>query len=92
MGTELHLGDLGPAVNKLQPEVDRRRAAATRVSLAVTLALAVAAVMALSGGRALASHVSCGEVITADTTLDSDRGERARPPGQRLRHRCGRRG
>jgi len=36
------------------------------------LALAVSAVGALSEGRALASHVSCGEVITTDTTLDSD--------------------
>jgi parallel beta-helix repeat protein len=72
MATELHLGDHGPAVKKLQPEVDRQRAPATRVSLALTLALAVAGVIALSGGRALASHVGCGEVITTDTTLDSD--------------------
>jgi parallel beta-helix repeat protein len=42
------------------------------VSFAVILALAVAGVMVLSGGRALASHVSCGDTITTDTTLDSD--------------------
>jgi hypothetical protein len=43
---------------------------ATLASLAVILALAVAS--AIGGGRALASHVSCGAVITTDTTLDSD--------------------
>ena len=33
--------------------------------------LAVATLLA-SGGQALASHVQCGDVITQDTTLDSD--------------------
>ena len=33
--------------------------------------LAVGALLT-SGGQALASHVDCGDVITADTTLDSD--------------------
>jgi len=47
-------------------------AGATFVSLAAILGLAVAGVMALNGGRALASHVSCGDTITTDTTLDSD--------------------
>jgi parallel beta-helix repeat protein len=36
------------------------------------MALAVATVFALGAGQALASHVSCGDVITHDTTLDSD--------------------
>jgi parallel beta-helix repeat protein len=38
----------------------------------VILALAVAGVMALSGGRALAQPVGCGDTITADTTLHKD--------------------
>jgi hypothetical protein len=32
----------------------------------------VAVVLAVSGGQASASHVGCGDTITADTTLDSD--------------------
>ena len=43
---------------------------ATLASLGVILALAVAG--AMGGGRASASHVACGDTITADTTLDSD--------------------
>ncbi len=43
---------------------------ATLASLGVILALAVAG--AMGGGRAPASHVACGDTITADTTLDSD--------------------
>jgi parallel beta-helix repeat protein len=43
---------------------------ATLASLAVILEVAVAG--AMGGGRALASHVGCGAVITTDTTLDSD--------------------
>jgi Periplasmic copper-binding protein (NosD) len=39
---------------------------------AVIFALAVVGAMLLGGGRASASHVSCGDIITADTTLDSD--------------------
>jgi parallel beta-helix repeat protein len=38
----------------------------------MVLALVVAGVTALGSGQALASHVSCGDTITADTTLDSD--------------------
>jgi parallel beta-helix repeat protein len=38
----------------------------------VTLTLAVLGVIVLGGGRALASHVDCGDTINADTTLDSD--------------------
>jgi parallel beta-helix repeat protein len=49
-----------------------RAARAAFVSLAVILGVAVAGVMDSSGGQALASHVSCGDTITADTTLDSD--------------------
>ena len=44
---------------------------ATLASLAVIL-LAVAVPGAMGGGRALASHVGCGDMITTDTTLDSD--------------------
>ena len=44
---------------------------ATLASLAVVL-LAVAAPGSMGGGRTPASHVSCGDTITADTTLDSD--------------------
>ena len=40
-------------------------------SLAVIL-LAVAVPGSMGDGRALASHVGCGAVITTDTTLDSD--------------------
>jgi Periplasmic copper-binding protein (NosD) len=43
----------------------------TRISLAI-LALGVGGYLALSPGEASASHVSCGDTITADTTLDSD--------------------
>lgn len=45
-------------------------APATLVSIAVILGLV--GVMVLTGGEARASHVSCGDTITADTTLDSD--------------------
>ena len=41
-------------------------------SRAMVLALVVAGFTVLGGGQALASHVSCGETITTDTTLDSD--------------------
>jgi parallel beta-helix repeat protein len=44
-----------------------------RLLVAVLVAVVAAAgAMALGGGRALASHVSCGDTITADTTLDTD--------------------
>jgi hypothetical protein len=35
-------------------------------------ALAAATFLALSASQALANHVQCGDVITQDTTLDSD--------------------
>jgi parallel beta-helix repeat protein len=47
-------------------------APATLVSLAVLVAFAVVGSTAVGGGRALASQVSCGERITADTTLQQD--------------------
>jgi parallel beta-helix repeat protein len=43
-----------------------------RPSGAIFLAAALALVLAVPGGEAIASHVSCGDTITADTTLDSD--------------------
>ena len=45
--------------------------AASRIAL-VIFALAVVGLMAFGDGQASASHVSCGDKITADTTLDSD--------------------
>jgi Right handed beta helix region len=38
----------------------------------VVLMLAIGGFFALGAGQASASHVSCGDTITADTTLDSD--------------------
>ena len=45
--------------------------AASRISL-VIFALAVVGLMAFGDSQASASHVSCGDTITADTTLDID--------------------
>jgi large repetitive protein len=45
--------------------------AASRIFLAI-FAFAVAGLMAFGASQASASHVSCGDTITADTTLDSD--------------------
>jgi parallel beta-helix repeat protein len=53
---------------KLRP----RTPPAVLVSLATVVALAATGAMALGGGPSSASHVSCGDMITADTTLDSD--------------------
>jgi parallel beta-helix repeat protein len=47
-------------------------AAPTLVSLAVFVAFAVVGATAASGGGVLARQVSCGERITADTTLQQD--------------------
>jgi hypothetical protein len=55
-------------LTRLRPQA----APATLASLTVMVTLAVAGVIALDIGRAQASHVSCGDTITADTTLDSD--------------------
>ena len=43
----------------------------SRISLAI-FALVVAGLMGFGASEAPASHVSCGDTITADTTLDSD--------------------
>ena len=40
--------------------------------LVAVFACTVAAALVLSSGRAWANHVSCGDTITTDTTLDSD--------------------
>jgi parallel beta-helix repeat protein len=59
--------------NQVVPVKLRHYAApATLVLLAAMVALAAASPMAVGGGRPLASHVSCGDTITADTTLDGD--------------------
>jgi parallel beta-helix repeat protein len=58
--------DMMPA--KLRP----RTAPTVLVSLATLVAFAATGAMALGGGPSSASHVSCGDTITADTTLDSD--------------------
>jgi large repetitive protein len=42
------------------------------LGLALLAALLVAVLLSLSAGPALANHVQCGDVITQDTTLDSD--------------------
>jgi hypothetical protein len=47
-------------------------AIAMRVRDASMFVALAAACLALTAGQASASHVSCGDTITADTTLDSD--------------------
>lgn len=42
------------------------------LKLSCVLALATATAMTLGPGTALATHLSCGDTITADTTLDGD--------------------
>jgi parallel beta-helix repeat protein len=49
-----------------------RKGARGRWLMPTTLAAALAALLVLSADQALASHVDCGEIITEDTTLDSD--------------------
>jgi len=44
----------------------------SRLGSAVLTALSLVMLFALSAGAARASHVQCGDVITQDTTLDSD--------------------
>jgi large repetitive protein len=44
----------------------------TRLGPLFATALAALAFFAMSAGQALADHVQCGDVITQDTTLDSD--------------------
>jgi large repetitive protein len=43
--------------------------------LSGTVAVATAALLILGGGDAFANHVSCGDTITADTTLDRNLGD-----------------
>jgi parallel beta-helix repeat protein len=50
------------------PHLRRREWLSTTVVLAAT----VAVILAVTGGEASADHVSCGDTITVDTTLDSD--------------------
>ena len=51
----------------------RRPAAPIRLfALGSALAVTTAAFLVVGSGQALANHVSCGDEITADTTLDSD--------------------
>jgi parallel beta-helix repeat protein len=55
------------------PAKRRRYAApATLIAVAVMVAFAVVGATAVGGGQARASQVSCGETITADTTLEQD--------------------
>jgi parallel beta-helix repeat protein len=58
--------------DRLPGKLRLHAAPATLLSLALVLALTVVGVIVLSGGRALASHVDCGEKITRDTRLDRD--------------------
>jgi parallel beta-helix repeat protein len=58
--------------SRLALKVPVRTSRKTVVSRAMILALVVAGFAVLGGGQALASHVSCGETITTNTTLDSD--------------------
>jgi parallel beta-helix repeat protein len=53
---------------KLRP----RTAPAMLVTLTTVVAFAATGTLALGGGPSSASHVSCGDTITANTTLDSD--------------------
>jgi len=48
------------------------RARSTSLALLMTVSAFVGGVLALDASPALASHVNCGDTITADTTLDSD--------------------
>ena len=49
-----------------------RRVRRSETVFFVAAVAAVAVVLAVTGGEASASHVGCGDTITADTTLDSD--------------------
>jgi large repetitive protein len=60
------------APSQLALNVPSRSSPKTALSRVMVLALVVAGITALGIGPALASHVGCGDTITADTTLDSD--------------------
>jgi parallel beta-helix repeat protein len=49
-----------------------RLSPASVVLRATVLAAVAAGFFAVTGGQALASHVTCGDTITTDTTLDRD--------------------
>jgi large repetitive protein len=49
-----------------------RLSAATMAVRAAILLVSAGGLFAVTAGQALASHVSCGDTITADTTLDRD--------------------
>jgi parallel beta-helix repeat protein len=49
-----------------------RRVRPSEGVFAVAVVAAIAVALAVTGGEASASHVGCGDTITADTTLDSD--------------------
>jgi parallel beta-helix repeat protein len=70
-----------PALNRLSPSVrgvrvsadsNRRDRMPRPIGRAFLTALAVTTFVLLNGGKALANHVQCGDVITQDTTLDAD--------------------
>jgi large repetitive protein len=58
--------------SRLALKFQSRPSPKTVISRAMVLALVVAGFTVLGSGQALASHVSCGDTITTDTTLDSD--------------------
>jgi parallel beta-helix repeat protein len=63
-------GDVVTRPSRMQAKLRLHAAPATFASLAAILALAVAGVVVLGGGKAAAvQQLSCGDTITADTTL-----------------------
>jgi parallel beta-helix repeat protein len=58
--------------SRLTPKVPARPSPRTVVARAMVLALVVAGFTVVGAGQALANHVSCGDTITTDTTLDGD--------------------
>jgi large repetitive protein len=58
--------------SRLTLKVGFRPSPKAALSKVLVLALVVAGFTVLGSGQALASHVSCGDTITTDTTLDSD--------------------
>jgi large repetitive protein len=58
--------------SRLTLKVGFRPSPKAALSKVLVLALVVAGFTVLGSGQALASHVSCGDTITSNTTLDSD--------------------
>ena len=54
------------------PNRGRIRGRSTAAALTFTLAAVAGCALVVGGDQAMASHVGCGDTITADTTLDSD--------------------